>query len=118
MSTSINARDDLFDGGPLIRLQRSMGLVNERDRRAWLRARVFVALAWVMLAALAGFQLFVLHDPAAKVFFSDFAVYGRFLVAGPFLVLAERDCIPRFARIARHFLEGGFVIKADQDRYN
>lgn len=109
--------DELFDGGPPLRWQRSLGLVRPGDSRSVRRAQLVMLIGWVPPAVLAAVQAFVMRDEAAKTFFTDFAVYARLLVAAPLLILAEPDCIPRLSAIVRHFLEAGLVRAPDVKRF-
>ena len=118
MSRAGNIDDELFDGGPPLRWQKSLGLVRPGDSRSVRRAQLVMLIGWVLPALLAAVQAFVLRDEAAKSYFYDFAVYARFLVAAPLLILAEPDCIPRLGGIARHFLDAGLIREADLERFD
>jgi hypothetical protein len=48
-------------------------------------------------------------DASAATFVPDFEVHARSLVATPAFILAESWCIPRLAKIARHFVEARLV---------
>ena len=109
--------DELFDGGPPLRWQRSLGLVRPGDSRSVRRAQLVMLIGWVPPAVLAAFHALVMRDEAAKTFFTDFAVYARLLVAAPLLILAEPDCIPRLGGVARHFLDAGLVRETDTARF-
>jgi hypothetical protein len=117
MSRAAHSDEDLFDGGPPLRWQRSLGLVRPGDSRSVRRAQLVMLVGWVPPALLAAVQAFAMRDEAAKSFFYDFAVYARFLVAAPLLILAEPDCIPRLGGIARHFLDAGLVREPDTARF-
>jgi hypothetical protein len=56
-------------------------------------------------------------DSSANSFFSDFSVHARYLIALPALIFAESDCIPRFERIVRHFMDIGLIPDSDMQRY-
>ena len=105
-------------GGPLHRLQRSIGLIKPGDPMIARRAELVVLVGWVPLVLLAVAQSFILRNQTAKSFFSDFAVYARSLVAAPLFILAEADCIPRLGRVARHFLAAGLVTEPDRARFD
>jgi len=104
MSITLKARDDLFDGGrqcdgnvPWVLSDRINQTRLARQNRGFDRmGPPGGACPWTDTN---------LHDQGSKSFFTDFAAYGRFLIAAPILVLAEGDCIPRMGRIARHFLD-------------
>jgi hypothetical protein len=117
MSDTANTNDELFDGGPLLRWERSLGLVKPGRQLAARRTLLAVLIAWVPLALLAAAQLLISADESAKSFFSDIAVHARFLVAVPALIFAEAECIPRLGRIVNQFAETGLVVKADRARF-
>ncbi len=112
-----NSDDELFDGGPPLRWQKSLGLVRPGDARSVRRAQLVMLIGWVPPALVAAVQGFILRDEAAKTFFYDFAIYARLLVAAPLLILAEPDCIPRLGEIARHFFDAGLVREPDTPRF-
>jgi hypothetical protein len=109
--------DELFDGGPLVRWERSLGLVKPGRPLVAKRALLAVFIGWLPLAVLAAAQLLLSADESAKSFFSDFGVHARFLVAVPALILAEAECIPRFGRIVKQFAESGLIVGADTARF-
>lgn len=110
-------KEELFDGGPLLRGERALGLVKPGRPLVARRALLAVLIGWVPLAVLAAVQSLISADESARSFFSDFAVDTRFLVAAPALILAEAECIPRLGRIINHFAETGLVVEADQPRF-
>lgn len=112
-----NDNDELFDGGPLLRWERSLGIVRPGRQLAVRRTLLAVLIAWVPLAVLAAAQFLLFADESAKSFFSDIAVQVRFLMAVPALIFAEAECIPRLGRIVSHFGETGLVVAADKARF-
>ena len=117
MSDAIYTERYVFDGGPPLRLQRSLGLVKPEQPRVVRRALLAAAIAWVPLALVTVLQTQRFADGSANSFFSDFSVHARYLIALPALVLAESDCIPRLERIVRHFLDVGLIADSDLQRY-
>ena len=99
MSGTANVNDELFEGGPLLRLERSLGLVKPGRPLVAKRASLAVLIGWLPLFVLAAAQLLILSDESARSFFSDFAVHARFLVAVPALIFAEAECLPRLGKI-------------------
>ena len=83
----------------------------------WAARVVAVFAAWVPLAVLAGGQAVAGSPGAASSFFTDFATYGRLLLAVPALILAEPDCLPWLRRIVRAFVDEGFVQGHDLARF-
>jgi len=107
----------VFENGPPLRLQRLIGLVEPGRLRVGKRALLAAVIAWVPLAVLALTESILTSRSVAQEFFSDLGVYGRYLLAVPFLVLAEGDCIPRFENVVRHFVDSGLVVDSDMGRY-
>lgn len=112
-----NVNDEVFDGGLLMRWERSLGLSKSGRSVVAKRALIAVLIGWVPLAVLAAAQLLISSDESAKSFFTDFAVHARFLVAVPALLYAEQECLPRLGRIVNHFQETGLVVGADTVRF-
>jgi hypothetical protein len=115
MSTTdaIYLEPQVFDGGPPLRLQRSLGLVKPGQPRVISRALLAAAISWLPLAILSTF----FGSQAAKAFFGDFSVHGRYLLAVPALILAEADFIPKIEKIIRHFAATGLIPESEIDRY-
>lgn len=107
----------VFDGGPPLRLQRSLGLVKPEQPRLIRRALFTATLAWVPLALATAAQTLFRGDNSVNWFFSDFSIHTRYLVALPALIFAESDCIPRLEKIVRHFVDIGLVTNSDMPRY-
>lgn len=118
MSTSgVYVDEHVFDGGPPLKLQRSLGLVKPDEPRVIRRAVAAAAIAWVPLAISVIAQTIVVRDGSAASFFTDFGVYARYLITIPALFLAESDCIPRLEAIVRHFVTTGLIANKDLLRY-
>jgi hypothetical protein len=107
----------VFDGGPPLRLQRSLGLVKPEQPRILRRALFSATLAWVPLALATAAQTLFRGDGSVNWFFSDFSIHARYLIALPALIFAERDCIPQLEKIVRHFVDIGLVADSDMPRY-
>ncbi len=117
MSDVIYSDRHVFDGGPPLRLQRSLGLVKPDQPRAIRRALLAAGISWVPLGLVTVLQTWRFADSSANSFFSDFSVHARYLIALPALIFAESDCIPRFERIVRHFMDIGLIPDSDMQRY-
>ena len=107
----------VFDGGPPLRLQRSLGLVKPEHPRVLRRAMFTAIIAWVPLALATMAQTLFRGDDSVNWFFSDFSIHARYLVALPALIFAERDCIPQLEKIVRHFVDIGLVNESDMPRF-
>ena len=112
-----NVNDELCDGGPLTRWERSLGILKSRRSAFIKRTLLAILIAWVPLAVLAAVQFLFWSDQFAKSFFSDFAVHARFLMAVPALIYAEAECLPRLGRIVAHFEATGLVAGPDIARF-
>ena len=112
-----NVNDELFDGGPLTRWERSLGLLKSRRSALFKRTLLSILIGWVPLAVLSAIQFLFWSDQLAKSFFSDFAVHARFLLAVPALIYAEAECLPRLGRIVAYFEATGLVAGPDIARY-
>ena len=117
MSGTANVNDELFNGRPLLRWERSLRLVKPGRPLAVRRTLLAVLIGWLPLAVLAAAQLLISSDESAKSFFTDFAVHARFLLAVPALIFAEAECIPRLGKIVNHFAETGLVVGPDTARF-
>ncbi len=77
------------------------------------RALLAASISWVPLALLTLVHAGWRTDLAIS-FYRDAAVHVRFLVSVPALILAERVCLPRLTRLARHFVRAGIVCHVDE----
>src|SRR6185436_11356230 len=84
------APDDLFAGGPLLRL---------RSRLWLLRGRPYVGRRALL------FVLVALQSAEGRVFLRDLGSFARYAIAGPLLLLAEVSCLPVLRTIVRRFLD-------------
>ena len=111
MSEAVYTEQHVFDGGPPLRLQQSLGVVKPDQPRVVRRALFAAMLAWVPLLLLA------IADGVAGSFLRDISAHARFLLAVPAFILAESDCIPRLEWIVRHFVDVGLITNEDLPRY-
>jgi hypothetical protein len=117
MGGALQIDGDPFDGGPPLRWQKAVGLVRPGNPRIIRRIQLVILIGWLPLVLLAAFQFLFSRNGTAKSLLFDFAVYARYLIAAPLLILAEADCIPRLAIVARHFLDAGFIRETERGRY-
>jgi hypothetical protein len=117
MAGAVYINDDLFAAGPPMRLRQALRLVKPGEPRVGRLAIIVVLVGWMPLALLALVEILIFPNHPASSFFSDFAVHARYLIAGPALILAEADCIPRLGRIVRHFVEAGLIAGSDSTRF-
>ncbi len=102
----------LFDSGPFPHLQ--WPLLQPAGRGTALKAAIVLLVGWVPLVLLVVLQSLTTENHPFASFFSDFGVHARSLLAAPFFFVAEAFCLPRLAKIARHFLDANLI--ADRER--
>jgi hypothetical protein len=100
--------NEVFYGGPPLRLEAWLRLHKAGDRRVVPRAIGTAAIAWLPL---------LLLTMGSGSFLQDFAAHARYLLAVPLLILAESTCLPQLGAIARHFLATDIVRDADLKRF-
>jgi hypothetical protein len=118
MNETVRTERELFDGGPPHRLQGSLGLVKPNEPRMVWRVVLTVLIGWAPLAVLAAAQDLALGGARTRSLLLDFAVYARFLIAAPLLIVAEPVCFSRLGRTVRHFLDAGLVREADRVHFD
>jgi hypothetical protein len=100
--------NEVFYGGPPLRLEAWLRLQKAGDRRVLARAIGAAAIAWLPL---------LLLTMGNGSFLQDIAAHARYLIAVPILILAESTCLPQLGAIARHFLATDIVPDADLKRF-
>jgi hypothetical protein len=107
----------LFDGGAPHQLERSLPLLKAYQKKTSRRMLLFVLVSWLPLAMLVVIRSLIDGSDDAHAFFYDAVTQVRFLVALPAFVFAERDCLPRLARIIRHIPEVDLIRPEDMARF-
>src|SRR4029079_2533185 len=107
---------ELFDGGPPVRLERSLGLIKPDNPRIMYRAVLAGVIGWVPLVVFTVAQDSAWWGEKVKSLLFDFAVPARSLIAAPLFIVAESVCIPQLGSIVRHFLDTGLVPESDSLR--
>jgi hypothetical protein len=118
MSTALHLDERLFDGGPPLGLERKLGSMQSCSDQRFQRALIAALFSWAPLAVLTVMREFGSALPVGRSFLEDVAVHVRCLISVPLFILAEGDTIPRFSRIACHFLSSGVVGEKDWPRYS
>src|SRR5262249_36965487 len=118
MSEALLTESELFDGGPPVRLQRSLGLIKPDNPRIMYRAVLAGLIGWAPLVVLTTAQDSVWWVEKARALLLDFAVPARFLIATPLRTVAESFCIPHLGSIVRHFLDAGLVPESERRRFD
>jgi hypothetical protein len=116
--TSILAADrTFFQGGPLDKLQRRIGLIRDGEPRTVRRALLATAIMWLPLVVLAAAHGDLIGRGTWNPFLLDFGALTRFLIVPSLLIFAGSFCLPRLGRTAARFVEGGLVRASDHPRY-
>lgn len=108
----------LFDSGPFPHLQRPMRLLQPAGLGTPFKVAFVLLLGWVPLVLLVILQSLTQHNHLYASFFGDFGVHARSLLAAPFFFVAEAICLPRLARIGRHFVASGLIAAGDRARFD
>jgi hypothetical protein len=109
--------NEIFDGGPPLRLEKSLGLIKPNERRSVQRAVLVVLIAWAPLIILSAIESLVLEENRLGSLIGDLTVISRYLIAAPLFILAEEFTIFRIGQIARHFIDAGIVTSRDRPRF-
>lgn len=117
MSDTVWQESEIFDCGPPLRLQRSIGLVKPHELRSVRRAVFAVLIGWLPLPILAGAQSVALSQNVLTSLLSDFAVHARYLIAVPLFILAEPVILPGLGNMVRQFIESGLIDDSDRGRF-
>ena len=110
--------NEIFDGGPPLRLEKSLGLIKPNQRRSIQRAVLLVLIVWAPLVVLSAIESMVLEENRLASLMVDLTVISRYLIAAPLFILAEEFTIFRLGQIARHFIDAGIVAAQDRARFD
>ena len=106
----------LFDGGPLLGLQRWLGLRKDNELHVGRTASLVVLVGWVPLVFLAFIQSVALHTDELTSLFWQVGVHARYLIAAPLLVFAEVECASWLSCIVGNFANTGIVPEHERGR--
>ena len=118
MAEANRADTELFDGGPPLRLEKSIGLIKPNERRSVQRAVIAVLIVWAPLFVLSAIESLVLEENKLGSLIVDLTVLSRYLIVVPLFILAEDFTIFRLGHIARHFIDAGVITAADRPRFD
>lgn len=107
----------LFEGGPASRLLTPLSAAQVTPRSIARSAALIVFITWVPMALLAALQGLAFVPGGRGSFLLDTAMYTRFWVALPVLLLSGAACGPRLRAIVEHFLDAGLVKESEVDRF-
>src|SRR5262245_12789516 len=109
---------EIFDGGPPLRLERSLGLIKPDERRSFRRAVLAAALVWLPLLILSAIESLAYKENRVASLIDDLSVGFRYLIVVPLLILAEDFTIVRIGQIGRHFVDAGLIKASDRPRFD
>ena len=118
MAETNRADAEIFDGGPPLRLEKSLGLIKPNERRSVQRALLAVLIVWAPLFVLSAIESLVLKENKLGSLIGDLTVLSRYLIVVPLFILAEDGTIFRLGQIARHFIDAGIITAADRPRFD
>jgi hypothetical protein len=118
MAETNRADTEIFDGGPPLKLEKSLGLIKPNERRSVQRAMLAVLIVWAPLFVLSGIESLTLGENKLSSLIGDLTVLFRYLIVVPLLILAEDGTIFRLGQIARHFIDAGVITAADRPRFD
>jgi hypothetical protein len=118
MAQSNRPGDEIFDGGPPLRLEKSLGLIKPDQRRSVQRAALVVLIVWAPLVIFSAIESLALGENRLGSLMGDLTVISRYLIATPLFILAEEFTILRIGQIARHFIDAGIVTARDRPRFD
>ena len=107
----------LTRGGLFYELQEKLRLINVDDPRVHVRAVVFGIAAFVPLLILAAVQGVAWNADVSRSLLHDPTVYGRFLIAIPFFILAENLIDDRYVVITSYFKNSGIIPPSEMAAY-
>ena len=118
MAEANRADTQIFDGGPPLRLEKSLGLIKPNERRSVQRAVIALLIVWAPLFVLSAIESLVLEENKLGSLIVDLTVLSRYLIVVPLFILAEDGTIFRLGQIARHFIDAGLITASDRQRFD
>src|ERR1700757_4616086 len=106
---SIVQRFSIVIGGPIYDFLLRMGLMQMGLPNVLRRIALLVAVTWLPLLVLSMKDGLAFGDQVTIPFLSDFAVYGRFLLGLPLLILAEIIIDPAIRQAVAEFVNARLV---------
>jgi hypothetical protein len=115
---SLSYRDfSLVIGGPFCQLLRRVGLGRSTLPNIRRRAAIFAVITWIPLLALSQAQGVAFGKQVQIPLLSDFAIYGRFLICVPLLILAEAFIDSALNRGVSNFVNSGLIREAEMSDF-
>ena len=98
MAETNRADTEIFDGGPPLRLEKSLGLVKPNERRTVRRALLTILIAWAPLFVLSLVESLALGENKLGSLIGDLTALSRYLIVAPLFILAGEYTIPGSGR--------------------
>jgi hypothetical protein len=117
MAEANGSDTEIFDGGPPLRLEKSLGLIKPNERRSVQRAVLAVVIVWAPLFIISAIESLALGENKLGSLIVDLTVLSRYLIVVPLFILAEEFTLLRLGQIARHFIDAGVITAADRPRF-
>ena len=118
MAETNRADTEIFDGGPPLKLEKSLGLIKPNERRSVQRAVLAVLIVWAPLFVISAIESLARGENKLSSLIVDLTVFSRYLIVVPLFILAEDGTIFRLGQIARHFIDAGVITAADRPRFD
>ena len=113
----------LFEGGLFSWLFRALAPARVEPLSIGRSAGLLVLITWIPMALLAALQGIALQGIALgpspqQPLLSDAAMYARFWVALPVLLLTSAVCGPRLRLLVQHFLDAGLIKELEREQFH
>src|SRR5882724_9745307 len=118
MAETNRADTEIFDGGPPLKLEKSLGLIKPNERRSVQRAVLAVLIVWAPLFVISAIESLARGENKLSSLIVDLTVFSRYLIVVPLFILAEDGTIFRLGQLARHFIDAGVITPADRPRFD
>ena len=105
----------LFEGGPLLSLQRWLGLSKDNDLHIGRTAALVVLIGWLPFVLLSLIQSVILRTDEITSLLWQVGAHARYLIAAPLLVVAESECGARLRVIVANFVKTEIVPKHERN---
>ena len=107
----------LFEGGPFAKVQAVLRLAG--TERRYLRRKIIVAVlvTWVPLAVLAAIEGRAIRPDWHESMLLDVAMYARYLLALPLLILATPGIRRNLQTVVHHFLHAELVKESERELF-
>ena len=106
-----------FDNERFQHLLSKMGMNTYGKSGPCILVVIFLAICWLPLAVFSLLQGVFWTGQVQTSFITHFYTQARLLVTLPLLILIQRRVSKQLGKILSHFLESGFIAKADHSRF-